>query len=289
MAKKKNRQHDEMAASVWRDVGANATLRESAATEAVRDGMDRFLDESGKNTPPAQLKGTLYERIEAERFNRQAALKGSRTTARLTAEDGRPHDPADIEIVEGDKVAKLVQSKVSDEPSRLSRAQANRKYRGMDRLVPRDKADATRLHSERRAAILRKEGDPQAKNYQDSSAHIEGELRHGEIHSGGTTTKELEFAAEHPQIFAFLEEGSAVTREAHNAGKYTADAAALIGGVSSTCKNLSAYFRGELDGQEAASNIALDVGKSAIRGYSTGAAGTFIRHGADKAGLTRPC
>ena len=283
----KKKSHD-AEAFAGAQVGAVAPSVKAAAkaTDAVSEGMVWFLEESGKNTPADQLKGNLFEHIEATRFNRRAALQGSQATARVTAVDGRPHAPADIEIIEGHAVVKRVQSKVSDDPSYLSREQANPKYRGMDRLVPQDKADATRQHSERSAEGLLKEGDPRAADYQDSSPRIEGELRHGETSSGGTTIKELEFASEHPKLFAALEEGGALAQEAHKAGLHAAGAAAVLGGAFSTFKNLAAYFKGELEVKEAAANIAEDVSKSAVRGYSTGATGTGIRYVAGKAGLS---
>ena len=285
MAKKNNTQHHEVTAIGAGAVGANAASAEAAATDAVREGMDRFLEESAKNTPADQLKGNLFEYIVAVRFNRQAALQGSQLTARVTAADGRPHAPADIEIIKDHAVVKRVQSKVSDDPAYLAREQANPKYRNMTRLMPQDKADSTRLHSERRAERLDKEGDPRAADYQDSSAHIEGELQHGEISSGGTATKELEFVSEHPKLFAALEEGRALAQEAHKAGLHGAGAAAVLGGAISTCRNLVAYSKGELEGKEAAANIAADVGKSTVRGYLPAATGRVIRYGAAKVGL----
>ena len=285
MAKKKNKQHHEVTAIGAGAFGANASSSEAAASDAMREGMARFLEESGKNTPADQLKGNLFEYIEVARFNKQAALQGSQATARVTAADGRPHAPADIEIIEGHTVVNRVQSKVSNDPSYLSREQADPKYRGMDRLVPQDKADATRLHSEMRAETLLKEGDPRAEDYQDSSSRIEGELRHREASSGGTTAKELEFASEYPKLFAALEEGGALAQEAHKAGLHGAGAAAVLGGAISIGRNMDAYSKGELEGKEAAVNIAADIGKTAVRGYSTAATGSGIRHVAAKAGL----
>ena len=282
---KKIKQHRAVAVVGAGAIGAEAASAEAAASDAVREGIAQFLDESAKNTPPDKLKGNLFEYIEALRFNKQAARHGSEATAQVTAASGRPHAAADIEIVEDHTVVKEVQSKVSDDSSYLAHQQANPKYRDMDRLVPRNKADSTRLHSEKRTESLLEEGDLRAEDYRDSSARIEGELRHGEISSGGTTTKELEFASKHPKLFAALEQGGALVQEAHKAGLHGAGAAAVVEGAISTSRNLVAYSKGELEGKEAAANIAKEVGKSSVRGYSTAATGRFIRHGAAKAGL----
>lgn len=285
MAKKKNTRHHEVTAIAGGAVGANAASSEAAATDAMREGMDRFLEQAGKSTPPDQLKGNLFEYIEAARFNTQAALQGSQRTAQVTAADGRPHAVADIEIIEGGTVVKQIQSKASDDPAYLTRELADPKYQGMGRHVPKDKADSTRQHSEMRAERLHQEGDQRATDYQDSSARIEGELWYKETSSKGTTTKELDFASEHPKLFAALEEGGALAQEAHEAGLHGAGAAALLGGAISTGRNLVAYSKGELEGKEAAANITVDVGKSAARGYLTAATGRIIRDGAAKAGL----
>ena len=285
MAKKKNTRLHEVTAIGAGAVGAKAASAEAAATDAMREGMDRFLEEAGKSTPTDQLKGNLFEYIEAARFNTQAALQDSQLTARVTAADGRPHAPADLEIMKGGAVVKPVQAKVSDDPSYLADQQADPKYGDMGRLVPKDKAGSTRLHSEMKAERLLQEGDRRATDYQNSSARIEGELRYGEISSEGTTTKELDFVSEHPKLFAALEEGGALAREAHKAGMHGAGAGALLGGAISIGRNLHAYSKGELEGKEAAANITADVSKSAVRGYLPAATGRIIRHGAAKAGL----
>ena len=285
MAKKKNTRLHEVTAISAGAVGAKAASAEAAATDVMREGMDRFLEEAGKGTRTDLLKGNLFEYIEAARFNTQAALNGSQVTARVTAADGRPHAPADIELVKGDTVVVPVQAKVSNNPSDLAHRQAKPNYRDTDRLVPKDKADATRLHSEERAERLLQEGDPRATDYQNSSARNTGELRYKKTSSGGTTTKELDLASEHPKLFAALEEGGALAREANKAGMHGAAAGALLGGAISTGRNLAAYSKGELEGKEAAANITADVSKSAVRGYLPAATGRVIRHGAAKAGL----
>lgn len=285
MAKKKNTRLHEVTAIGAGAVGAKAASAEAAATDAMREGMDRFLVEAEKSTPTAQLKGNLFEYIEAARFNMQAALHGSQETARVTAADGKPHAPADLELMKDGAVVVPIQAKVSDDPSYLARQQANPKYRDMDRLVPKDKADSTRLHSEESAERLLQEGDPRATDYRNSSDRITGELRGQETSSGGTTTKELDLASEHPKLFAALEEGGALAREAHKAGMHGAAAGALLGGAISTGRNLAAYSKGELEGKEAAANITADVSKSAVRGYLPAATGRVIRYGAAKAGL----
>lgn len=267
-------------------VGAASTSAEAAAADILRDGMALLLGRiDGNGLPAPQLKGHLFEYIEAARFNERATLAGSDLQARVTAAEGRPHARADIEIVEGGKVVKEIQAKVSDNPNRIANQQAQPKYEGMDRLAPRDQADRVREISQRRALTSEVEGDPRAEIWRDSAERTKGELSKGEVRSGGTSNKELDFAAESPKTFATLEEARAVGREAVVAAAMAATAGAVFGGAISAIQNGLAYRRGETDARQAAKNVAVDAAGSGVRGAATGATGTVIRHAAYKAGL----
>ena len=267
-------------------IGAASSSAEAAAADVLRDGMALLLDRvNGTALPTDQLKGHLLEYIEAARFNERAALARSALQAKVTAEGGRPHAPADIEIVAGGKVVKEVQAKASGREEWLAYRQADSKYAGMDRLVPNDQADGVREIAQRRARTLGIEGDPRAEGWGESAARIKAELRQGEVHSGGTSTKELDFAVESPRAFAALEEARALGREAGTAGAAGAAAGAVLGGMISVVRNGGAFRRGEIDGRQAATNVAVDAARSGLRGGATGAAGVVIRHAAQKAGL----
>lgn len=267
-------------------IGAASSSAEAAASDVLRDGMALLLSRvNGTALPTGQLKGHLLEYIEAARFNERAALARSALQARVTAEGGRPYAPADIEIVAGGKVINEIQVKASERADWLAYQQAQSKYASMDRLVPKDQADSVREISLRRARTLGIEGDPRAEDWGESAARIKGELTQGEVHSGGTSTKELDFAAESPGTFAVLEEARAVGREAVTAGATAAAAGAVLGGMISVVRNGGAFRRGEIDGRRAAMNVAGDAARSGVRGGATGAAGAVIRHAAQKAGL----
>lgn len=287
MAKKKHSQLHEVTAFGAGAFGAKAASADTAASDALWEGMARFLEESGKKTPKDKLKGNLFEYIVEARINEQAALTGSKATARTTAADGRSHDAADIEILKNGKVVKEIQVKVSDpDPSKTSpsevvknmaRRLAKQKYHGMVRQVPSDKADQIREFAKNKAKELEARGDPSAKYWEDVAKRTTG--KHA------PTTKELKSATEHPERFVALEKGRALVREAGNAGLHAAGAAALLDGIFSTIRNTLAYSKGKIKGKEAAANIVADAGKSGVRGGLTGATGVIIRHGAKKAGL----
>ena len=267
-------------------IGAASSSAEAAASDVLRDGMALLLRRmDGTRLPADQLKGHLFEYIEAARFNERAALARSELEARLTFEQGDPTAAADIEIVKGGKVIKEVQAKASDDPYWIAREQAKPKYTGMDRLAPKDQADRVREISEQRASTLEEKGHPAAEIWRDSAGRTTGEVRQGNVGSGGTSNKELDFAAKSPKTFVALEEARAVGREAVTTATAAAAAGAVLGGMISVVRNGTAYRRGEIDGGQAVKNVAVDARRSGIRGGATGATGVVIRHAAHKAGL----
>ena len=283
---KKDKSLDEVTAAGAGLYGASAASAEAAASDELRKGMALFLEKAGAGTPAAQLKGNLFEYIEAARFNEKAALQGHKVRARVTAADGRPHDNADIELYKGSKVVKKVQAKVSDSPESIAKRQTDSKYKGMDRLVPKDKEDQTKAYSIQEAERRAAKGDPEAENWDESARKIKGQLKYGKVESGGTTTKELDFDNEYEKtIFAFREELRGIGREAGVAGLQAAQAGAVVGGAISFIRNSYAYIKGDIDGEKAVENITEDTVKSGVRGGSSGALGAVIRHGAHKADL----
>lgn len=267
-------------------IGAASSSTEAAASDVLRDGMALLLREAGGTGLPAgQLKGHLLEYIEAARFNERAALVRTDLQARVTAAEGRPRASADLEIVAGGRVVKEVQAKASERADWIARQQADPKYGGMDRLVPKDQADRVGEISLRRTQILEREGDPRAKVWRESTGRTKGELTQGEVGSGGTSTKELDFAAESPSAFAVLEEARALGREAATAAGAAAGAGVVLGGMISVVRNGAAYRRGEIDARQVARNTAVDAAGSGVRGAATGATGVVIRHAGHKAGL----
>ena len=77
------------------------------------EGM-RLFYQAAKNTENvdfAQRKGNLFEYIEASKFNYKAAIARVETRAVVTAADGRPHDPSDIDLVRNEKIIRRVQAK----------------------------------------------------------------------------------------------------------------------------------------------------------------------------------
>jgi len=97
-------------------LGNAASLNVQNATDATIRGMDLFrsVAVNKQNVDFALAKGNLFEYIESTKFNQNASTAGSDLRAVVTDSVGRPHDPADIEILKNEKVVRQVQAKFSD-------------------------------------------------------------------------------------------------------------------------------------------------------------------------------
>ena len=99
---------------------------------------------------------------------------------------GDPHAAADILIKDGDTLIKEVQAKSGAKAASLARMVSSEKYREMDRLVNSEKADKVKELVEKRANSQ----GIYAKDYEQASPHIKGQLEANNITSGGTTYEE---------------------------------------------------------------------------------------------------
>ena len=250
--------------------GAEAASAEASATDALGQGLKRFLDDASHKSKMGaeQLKGFLFERIEAAKFNADAARKGLDVEARLTADGpGGGTDPrVDIEITQHGDIIQQVQAKSHNDPAKLAKAVSDPKFDGTTRLVPSDKA-------ERVNEIL-----PETKR-------VTGELQQSGASSGGTTSDELRRATKYPRPFTRAQETAQVAREAVTTAAYATVAGSVLGGAMSAIDNAYAYSQGMIDQKQAAKNIGGDAAKSGARSGAAAMLGTLIRHGAGKAGL----
>jgi hypothetical protein len=267
--------------------GAAATAHQAAASDATRQGMDLFRQAAQNlaNVDIEKSKGNLFEYIEAARFNAAAAQKGSNLVAEVTAAHGQPTAAADIVVKSGERVVKEVQAKASAYPKWATRALAQEKYQGMDRLVPEEQAEYVRDVSRQLAERLEEKGDPRAEHFADSSEHVTGRLRAGDVESSGTKLDELYEAGKHPRLFALEEELRALGKEAVASAGSAALAGAVMGGAISTVRNLHSVTTGKKSAGEAAFDVAKDSGKSGLRAGAIGAGGAVVRHVGAKAGV----
>ena len=180
----------------WRDVitavlGAFGSREAAAGSDAMRQGMDDFerAAEHLQDVGVGQRQGNLFEYIETAKFNAEASGHGSNLHAVVTAIEGHPHDPADIRILDGDRVVRLVQAKSYSDVGTAAEVLGDEKYHGMERLVPDGQGDAV-------AAAASAHGDI------DVSRNVTDQLTHGGVGSGGTTHNESVHAALDPHAYA---------------------------------------------------------------------------------------
>jgi len=122
---------------------AEATLAVFRDSEQLRQVL-----EANAKVDPAILQGRALEFLEVLKFNRAAAEAGSRLHASAT-HFSDPHAAADVLIRDGSTVIKEVQAKSYGRAADAARVLAEEKYRGMDRLVPKDQSSGVRTLLER--------------------------------------------------------------------------------------------------------------------------------------------
>ena len=257
-------------------IGAGLGTSEARASDVLSEGMAALLRRAtGSSVDPGKLKGNLFEYIEAAEYNTNAARAGISVRAKVTADAGRPHDSADVIFVD-DKGRILSRAQMKAGSNEYNTwALSDPKYASMQKLVPKDKVDSTR-----RMAIGNESNpnptDP--RDYGDTAERVQGELKYGDVSSGGTTTTELQNATQNPDRYASRRLLDQFGREAVDTGMKTAGASAVIGWALSAVRNGVAYSKGEIDGKQVVENITKDTVKAGVRGGATGALGVGIRY-----------
>lgn len=263
--------------------GAEIAAPDAAATDSMLEGMDLFRVAAKKlgAVEPKISQGNLFEYIEAAKFNADAAAKGSSLKATVTAANNDPHGAADILIENEGGVVGKVQAKSMNELSKLTHAISDTKYRGMQKLVPDEKAGRVRELASKRAET----GSLKAEEYKDTAKNVTGQLKSGRVSSEGTSYRESLWAAKNPKLYATMTEAKYVAREASITGVNAALASSIVSGLVSGVKYGIQAHRDEITVEEAIALTAKDAGKSGLRGGLTGAGSTIIRYGATKVGI----
>lgn len=242
-----------------------------------REFAQRLID-SNANKNPQQRAGAYFEFWESTRFNVDAAGADSRLSARMTSADGRPGDPADIEILSGSELLRQVQTKAYSDDSAAIHALGRDQYAGMQRLVPSDQEPGIRAILERRL-----QENPEGiffSRYEEVDAQLRGELSHGGISSGGTTREELHALAHGPRD-SLLDElaSNAWSAELEELAAMTGFAGVAGGAFGLVAASLQAAIRH--DGTSTPARDVIDIagtaGATAVRAGSVGAFSQMIR------------
>lgn len=259
-------------------LAAMQTHRHAVASDEMAKGMDALSEFARRNTrgQVCTVKGGIFERIVAAKFNTSAALQGVVVRAELTAEQGRPTAPEDIELRHGDRVVARVQTKMSDDPGWLAKSQSQEKYRGMQKVVPKDQVDATRAHAQRHAV--------KDQDHADTARRVQGDMHHGSVRAGATAHSEAEWATRHPRAYVAIRKGQMLIAEGAVASVAAAGNAALMAGLFSAVRHGVAVHAGRMSWGDAANATVRESIDAAKAGAVRTVAAVGLRHVARESG-----
>jgi len=242
------------------------------ASDEVVNGMADLLLKASSDLPDDKKQGFLFEIIETTKFNIDAAKK--RAVERASVLDNNDK-VVDIQIKNDNKVIKNIQAKSSKGVEYPKNEFTKRTdYKDVDLLINKEKETKLKEHfSQKEQATV---GDSK-KHYKNVKEKLTGELKNGEVSSGGTTYDEAMEATKNPKLYALKSELKQFGQEALNTGANAAIAGAITGGAISTVKNFYSVYKGDKTLKEAGTEIAKDTGKSAVKSGATGVLGTGIR------------
>ena len=221
--------------------GVLHSINYANASDEVVNGMADLLLKASSDLPDDKKQGFLFEIIEATKFNVDAAKK--RAIERASVLDNNDKI-IDIQIKKGDKVIKNIQAKSSKGVQYPKNEFTKRTdYEDVDLLVNKENETPLKEHfAKKEQATV---GDSK-KHYRNVKEKVTGELKSGEISSGGTTHAEAMEAAKNPKLYALKSE-------------------------------LKQFGQGEKTLKNAGTEIIKDTGKSAVKSGATGVLGTSIR------------
>lgn len=284
--------YNDIASYSANQVGNNISYNVQQGTNQSIKGMSLFKDivKEKQNVDFDRSKGNLFEFIESAKFNRNSANRGKSVRSVVTHADGRPHDPVDIELIDNGKIIDKVQAKASDlrkgdqaTAAELANMQRNNKYRGQQRLVPKDKFDKTRELTQKRA----ESSSIYADDYKDSHKNLTGELtdRRDGTNSGGTTIEELKRASDNPDKYVRDFE---IKQYASEIGRTSVNMAAsnmIFTGIISASTNLFEILKNKKELDVAIKEVGIEVTKSGVKGGATGFLSSILRIGGRKANV----
>jgi len=252
-----------------------------ASNEAI-SGMNLLRSESARMAKVLidKKQGNLFEIIERTKFNMDAAAKGTNLRAVTTAELGDPHAAADILIKKGGSTVREVQAKSGNKVANALREMIKEKYHGMQKLFNSDKVERAKELAKNRADS----GSINAAEYKDTLKNATGELKYGDVRSGGTTHDEAMRAAKDTKGYARNIEIEQFKKEIGFTTVNAAIAGGVLGGSVSMITNVYKLNKGQIDGVEFIGNVTKDTTKAAAKSGAAGALGSGFRIVAQKAG-----
>lgn len=302
---------EENAQLIGNQLGNELSRNIQRGTEQAINGMNLFREaaNSKANVGFEQVKGNLFEYIEAAKFNRNAANIGDKTRAVITDSVGRPHDPADIELVRNGKTIRKIQAKFSKTQNRSGmdtsaassvNKQRSAKYNGMQRLIRKQDNYTTDPENGKKISLLGKaksladkranSNSIYADDYKDVSKNLTDELTDDTkggvgTKSGGTTLEEVERAAKEPEKYIRQFERQQYAKEIVNTSANMAAAGVITTGIVCGVQNAFEVIKNKKDLDKAAKDVGVAVIKSGAKGGVTGTFSSVLRIGGSKANI----
>lgn len=265
--------HNDTSAATQKAVIAGiAMLLQKQGLDAVRaaaEAAEQFsqIARTYPNASPEQLAGRLAEAFHAGTFNISAAWGGFEQLRAVTTETlGHPHDVADILIQQGKKTVAQVQSKYCGDVTRTTRAISEKKYSGLQKVVPSDQAPGV----QKLAANWKVDGLG-THDYPDTARTASDRISHGKAQSRPLTTEQAKKLAADP---AGMGKRLVVSESAKMVGRAAA-AGAIMNGTVTLAQQVGSVRRKETTVQDAAKV----VGEAAALGALTGAVSTGVTLG----------
>lgn len=245
----------------------------------------RLVDSHG--TKLAHFRdGHAFEFVEAIKFNANAARAGSAVRATTTASQGQGTAPADIVISLGDDKLRDVQAKLYDRASSTIGVLRADKYEGMQRLVALDREDRIR-----ELLAGRLDGNPDAiylSGYRDIDSNLTGQLRHGDISSGGTTYAEAQGAGRDLPAWMREQQLDAAVDETLKAAAVGAVGGAVFAGAAHSLHVAIRARHGDLGVADSVAQIAAAAATAGVRAGVTSGLAKVVQIGARNTEVLSP-
>lgn len=224
-----------------------------AAGTEIGKGLKALGEIESKGWNQPRKAGFRAERYHEATFNADAARKRIPTRAVATT----PGAPADIALVDGGKVVAEVQVKNYKRVAGTTKAISQKKYDGMQKVIPKEQVKGVRSLAARRGT----DGSGE-HNYQDTSLKAAGRIEANGAKSGALTYEQ----AQNKNLSRTM-----MTSEMGNAAKSGAKNGAIIGGAVSAATNLRAVINKEKEVKDALKDVGKDTAVAAVGGAATAA------------------
>lgn len=249
------------------EAGSTHTQRLACAAEDARlEALIEPLLETKRRfvgSGHEQCAGRLAEVWHAGTFNAAAVRIGSKLRAVTTASMGAPGDPADVLIKLDQEIKLKVQLKFCNLSGRTMDAIADRRYDGMQRVVPADQVRAVR-----RLAASRGIDGLGKRNFPATAAEASATIRSGRVSSAPLSRADAQNLVRQPEVV--VNQRRTVVG-AGAVGNAALGAALIAVGISAVTDAKAVHT-----GQKSLPEATRAAGTAALRSGASAAVGTAV-------------